>query len=269
MRGASAESFEELVAELGNAVRGGSDGNRLADDLFAVSGLLADEPSLRRVLTDLSVDADAKSGLVRQMLAGKVADPALDLVAAAAGRRWAATRDLGDALEQLGVIAVVRAAEGSGEADALEDQLFGFGQLVTDNHGLRDALSDPARSSADKRELLRGLLEGRATPGLVRLAEQAVSGTHRNVIVAIEAYQKVAASQRDRLVALVRVARPLGDAEQGRLASALSAQYGRPVHLNTLVDSDVIGGVRIEIGDDVIDGTVASRLDDARRRLAG
>jgi F-type H+-transporting ATPase subunit delta len=41
------------------------------------------------------------------------------------------------------------------------------------------------------------------------------------------------------------------------------------VHLNVVVDPEVIGGIRVEIGDDVIDGTVSSRLDDAGRKLAG
>jgi F-type H+-transporting ATPase subunit delta len=101
------------------------------------------------------------------------------------------------------------------------------------------------------------------------LSQQSTSGAHRTVGVALEHYQKVVASERERLVALVRVATPLEESESRRLADALSRQYQRPVHLNVIIDDTVIGGVRVEVGDDVIDGTVASRLDDARRRLAG
>jgi F-type H+-transporting ATPase subunit delta len=267
-KGASVGSLETLIAELGAAISGGVDGNQVADDLFNTSTVLLREPSLRRVLTDFSLESSAKSNLVRQMFDGKLGAAALDLVASAAGQRWASTRDLAEALEQLGVVAVVKAAELAGEADALEDQLFSFGQLVSTHHELRDALSDPARSADDKRTLLRALLDGKATAGTIRLAEQAVSGSHHTVAVAIATYQKVAAAQRNRLVALVRVARPLGDGEAERLATSLAAQYGRPVHLNMVVEPALIGGVRVEIGDDVIDGTVVSRLDNARR-LAG
>lgn len=269
MRGASAESLERLTGQLGSAIESGSDANRVADDLFGVSALLRREPSLRRMATDLSLQAASKSDFVRGLL-GEQLDPAsLDLVSGAVAQRWAATRDLADALELLGVIAVVKGADKADQADVLEDELFGFGRLVSENPELRDALSDPARSQEDKNALLRSLLDGRATAATIRLAEQAVSGSHRTVAVAVEEYQKVAARNRDRMVATARVARELEDGDRERLQGALTQQYGRPVHLNVVVDPEVVGGVKVEIGDDVIDGTVASRLDDARRRLAG
>jgi F-type H+-transporting ATPase subunit delta len=269
MRGASAESLATLTEALGQAVDGGADAGQLAEDLFGVSALLASEPSLRRVVTDLSVSGEAKSGLVRSILGDKVGSVALDIVAKAASLRWAATRDLGDALEQLGVIALVRGADKAGQADALETQLFGLGRLVTENPDLRDALSDSSRSVADRSALVGGLIGSKVTPATARLAEQAVAGSHRTVSLALEEYQKVAAANRSRLVGTVRVARELSDADRTRLEAALTRQYSRPVHLNVLVDPSVIGGIKVELGDDVIDGTVASRLDDARRRLAG
>ena len=67
----------------------------------------------------------------------------------------------------------------------------------------------------------------------------------------------------------MRTARELGDGRAGRLVEALGKQYRTDVHLHVVVEPDLVGGLRVEIGDDVIDGTVASRLDDARRRLAG
>jgi F-type H+-transporting ATPase subunit delta len=221
------------------------------------------------VLTDVSVGSDAKSGLVRQVFAGSLSEPGLDLAAEAAAQRWAAVRDLADTLERLAVVAVVRGAESDGEADAVEEQLFTVQRLVADNPGLRDALGDPSRAVEDKQQLLRSLLEGRAARGTIQLVEQAVTGSHRTVGLAIEAYQRLAATERERLVALVRVARPLSGTESERLKAALTREYSRQVDLNVLVDPDVLGGVRVEVGDDVIDGTVSSRLDAARRKLAG
>ena len=99
--------------------------------------------------------------------------------------------------------------------------------------------------------------------------EQALAGSFRSFHAAITEYQKVAASTRGEGLAHVRVARELSDGQRSRLAEALSSQYARPVHLNIEVDPAVIGGMRVEIGDDVIDGTVAARLAEARRKLAG
>jgi F-type H+-transporting ATPase subunit delta len=291
MRGASADSLAALTEELGpakglvptvkqwaskltgsggqGAEDDGSTSARMADDLFGVADVLRREPGLRRTLTDVSVPAEPKVRLVRQIFDRALAPESMDLVASAVSRRWTAPRDLVDALEHLGVVCVLRSAEQRGEADVLEDELFGFGRIVADNPELRDALSDPARSTEDKRQLVRTLLEGRVTSGTLRLAQESVAGTHRTVALAVEAYQKIVADHRNRLVATVRVARELGEAETARLADALERQYGRPVHLNVMIDPDVIGGIRVEIGDDVIDGTVSSRLDDARRKLAG
>lgn len=269
MRGASAESLETLTRALDDTVRGGTDGAGLGQELFAVAAMLHGEASLRRVLTDLSRTAESKSELARGLLAGKVAPATAELVATGAAQRWASTRDLPEALEQIGVVAVVKGAENAGQADQLEDELFSFTRLVAENPSLRDALSDPARSTADKRGLLHGLLADKLSGPALMLIDQALAGSHRSVQVAVEQYQKIAAAHRDRLVAEVRVAKPLAQGDQERLTRALAAQYGRQVKLNTIVDPEVIGGIRVEIGDDVIDGTVASRLDDARRSLAG
>ncbi|HNO40611.1 MAG TPA: F0F1 ATP synthase subunit delta [Marmoricola sp.] len=263
-RGASADAFTALSNQL-DAV----DADALAavaDDLFGVAAVLRNEPGLRRAATDVSTEAGAKSQLVSGILEGKVSGQALEIVAAAAARRWTLTRDLADALEQLGVVGLAKSA---GQGDRLATELFEVGQLIEQNDDLRAALSDPVRSAADKASLLRGLLEGKALPATIRLAEQGASGSYRTVTAALEAYQKVAAAVQGEVVAKVRVARALSESEQGRLATALQAQYGTNIHLDVIVEPALLGGMRVEIGDDVIDGTVSSRLEDAHRKLVG
>jgi F-type H+-transporting ATPase subunit delta len=267
LRGASAESLRELTTELGGALRAGQHAERVAGELYDVASLLRAEPALRRFLTDASLPAEAKQGLGRQVLEGKVDDVTLALVTSAAARRWTVTRDLPDAMERLSEL--TRVTSVGGDSDRLADELFALSQTVTAHPELRDALANPARSTEDKSTLLDTLLGGKALPATVALAKQALGGTYRTLTSALAAYRQVAAEAKGEAVATVRVVSPLDDADRDRLAKALSEQYGKQVHLNEVVDPDVLGGLRVEIGDDVIDGTVSSRLDDARRKLVG
>lgn len=267
LRGASAEAQGALREKVDGAATASADLAALGDDLLGAAAVLRAEPGLRRVATDQAIESNAKDGLVRQVFGGKLSAAGLDLVADAVGRRWTASRDLADSLETLGVIAVVKSA--GTDSARLADELFAIAQLVNEHADLRAALSDPARTAADKGALLSGLLDGKALEATKRLAVLALNGSHRTVVVALDEYQKLAASVRDESVAKVRVAKDLSAADRDRLQNALAAQYGRPVHLNVSVEPGLIGGMRVEIGDDVIDGSVSSRLDDARRKLAG
>ena len=267
-RGAAADAVATLTGELATTVSGSPEvAAQVSGDLFSVATTLRAEATLRRFVTDASVAPQARQGLVDQVLGGKVSEQALGLLRSAVSRRWVKTRDLADALEHLSVVALVISA--GDQASRLADELFEFAQAVKENPSLRDALSDPARSHHDKARLVDDLLAGKALPATSSLVVQALGGSHRTVGVALAEYQKVAAEAQHQGVATVRVAHDLPELERTRLAGALERQYGRPVHLNVVVDPSVLGGVRVEIGDDVIDGTISGRLEDARRRLVG
>lgn len=267
LRGASREALAALASELDSKLQGGADAGRVGDDLFTVATLLRSEPGLRRVATDVSVDAAAKQRLVGEIFGGKVDQAALDIIGSAVGRRWTVGRNLADALEHLSEVAIVRSA--GDDSGRLADELFAFGQTVNQEPELRNALSDPARSVTDKAELLRSILEGKALPATITLAEHSVAGTYRTVATALTSYQQVAADVHGERVATVRVAHELSEGDRQRLTEALTRQYDRQIHLNVVIDPEVIGGIKVEIGNDVIDGTVSSRLDEARRKLAG
>jgi len=79
---------------------------------------------------------------------------------------------------------------------------------------------------------------------------------------------ELAAEQRRRMLAEVRTAVPLTEEQSRRLAAALSAQQGREVRLGVIVDPEVVGGIVVRVGDDVIDGSIASRLEQARRAVS-
>ncbi len=265
IRGASAEALATLSSQLEGAASS-KEGATVGGELFSVASVLRSEPALRRIAADVSVAAEAKAGLAEQVFGGHVSATTLGLVKTAFGQRWTAARDIADVLEHLGAVATVTAA--GKDAGRVSDELFAFANTVKGSPELREALADQSRTQADRTGLVRSLLEGKAHPATVALAEQSLSGSHRTVDVALSSYQKVAADVQGKGVAVVRVARPLADADATRLAAALTAQYGKEIHLNVIVDPAVVGGIKVEIGDEIIDGTVSSRLDDAGRRLS-
>jgi F-type H+-transporting ATPase subunit delta len=274
VRGVSRASLAEAKEQLAAALAGpaAADGTALAvgSDLLAVVHLLDREHALRRALSDPAKPAGEKAAVVEQLLAGQVSPVAVELTAAAVRLRWSAPRDLADALEQLAVTALMIAADAQGQLDDVEDELFRFSRVVAAETDLRVALADPFTPPERKHELLALLLEGKVPEVTMRLiAEAAEYPRGRSLEKSLEEYMRLAAQRRQRVVAVVRTATELSAGQRARLATALAAAYGHEVQLNMVLDPQVVGGLAIQVGDEVIDGTVASRLETVRRRLAG
>ncbi|WP_418959157.1 F0F1 ATP synthase subunit delta [Streptomyces tritici] len=242
----------------------------LADELAAVTALLDREVSLRRVLTDPAQPGEAKAALAQRLLSGQVGGETVDVVSGMVRSRWSQSRDLVDSVEELANIADLTAAQQAGDLDDVEDELFRFGRIVTSSKELRSALTDKAAGAAAKGELLRSLLGGKARPATERLIVRLVTQPRgRSLEQGLESLSKLAAARRDRMVAVVTSAIPLSDQQKQRLGAVLAKLYGRQMHLNLDVDPTVLGGISVRVGDEVIDGTIAERLAEATRRLAG
>ncbi|RLL68923.1 F0F1 ATP synthase subunit delta [Streptomyces sp. Z26] len=271
MNGASREALAAARENL-NALTDSTsvDATVLADELAAVTALLDREVSLRRVLTDPAQAGEAKAELAGRLLSGQVGGAAVDLVSGMVRSRWSRSRDLVDALEELADTADLVAAERAGALEDVEDELFRFGRTVASSSELRAALTSRTASRTAQTELLHTLLGGKARPATERLVTRLVGQPRgRSLEGGLEALSKLAAERRDRSVAVVTSAVPLSDWQRERLSAALASLYGRQVHLNLDVDPDVLGGIAVRIGDEVINGSIADRLDEAQRRMAG
>jgi F-type H+-transporting ATPase subunit delta len=269
MRGLSRTSLAD-VEERFNAVAGSADLGTLSDELFAVADLLDREHGLRRALSDPARLPEQKASTIRTLLGGKVSEAAIATAEAAVAAKWSRAGDLADVLERLGVVAAAAEAESQSRLDDVEDELFRFGRIVAANPDLRRALSDAAAPESGKRQLLSNLLGDKVAPTSLRLITQVAAHPRgRSLETGLEEFGQLVAQQRQRLVAVVRSAVELSDAQKQRLADWLRTSYGRDVHLNVEVDKRVLGGFSVRIGDEIIDTTIVGRIEEVRRRLAG
>jgi F-type H+-transporting ATPase subunit delta len=268
MQGSSRAAFAAAHDAFAAALGSGADWSALAEDLFGVTGALDSSASLRRAMVDPSRDVNAKRSLVAGLFGPKISEGAVGLLNVLVAERWAEDRDLGDAIETLAVEAVVACAEAGGRLDALEDDLFRFGRVVTADSRLRDALSARGGDENVKSALVEALLEGKASAETIRLVRQAaVHPRGRRFGRVLEEYLLIAARRREQLTATVTAAVRLDDAQRRRLALVLSDIYGRPVQLNVVLDPAVVGGIRVQVGDEVVDGTILRRIQEAERAL--
>jgi F-type H+-transporting ATPase subunit delta len=271
MHGGSARALREVLdktsAVLSGGNQNGADAHKIGTDLFSLALSLDGAHSLRRALTEPAVPTEAKARLLHTLFDGKVAEATLEVCEVGVGHRWSRTRDFPDALEQASVSALAAQAEDAGDLDEVEDNLFRFARILEANAGLREALADSAVPLQGRRSLLRDLVGDKVDDITVTMLGQAAAGRHRSMGAALAVYQRLAAAQRDRMIATVWVAAPLSDDHRRRLTEALSQEHDRQIHLNVVVDPDVLGGVRVSVGDEVLDSTVEARLKQAQRRL--
>ena len=269
MRGASRASYAELRDRLAAAVPTAAIAERTGDELFAVVRLLDAEHGLRRALADPAKPSQEKAAAARRLLHGRVSEGTEELVAAATAARWATPGDMADAIEQLAIEALTLSAQLGGTLDDLEDDLFRFARVLSAQTGLRSALIGPAGATA-KRSLLENLLSGKvSSPSLSLITQVLTHPRGRSPQAVLDLCAGIAAHLREQLIAVVRVATELTAEQRSRLATTLTEAYGRGIHINVVHDPAVVGGMSVQIGDELIDGTAASRLAAVRRRLAG
>ena len=250
---------------------------QLAKELFGILGMVDSSAGLRRALTDPSRNGDEKSALVRQLVGGKVSADAAEIAGGLASSRWATARDIGDALETLAATVVISVAENKSAVSAsgisgleeLENDLFSFNQAVASNHEVQRALSEPQASAAAKATLAEKLVPGVSEEAKVLITQAVTQPRGIKATRLVERFAELAAKRQQRWIATVSVTRPLTPTQLARLQAGLNAMYGRELKVNVNVDPALIGGIRVQIGDEVLDASVITRLGELQRQLAG
>ena len=267
--GSSRQSLVAARTALDAAVKGvdAQAASTLSAELFFAADVLGSNISVRRALTDTSRDAAAKGTLIKDLLASKVGKAAVGLLTDLAALRWSGTKDLVQVIEQLAIEAEATAANISGELDRVENEMFVISNTISNSSELRKAVKSDAQVA--KAQLVAELLKN-ASSSTTKLVSQMVNAWRgRSIESAFADFQWALAARRNRVIALVRIAAPMSQAQQDRLEAALNKQVGQPVRMNIEIDPAVLGGVSVKFADEMVDGSVSNRLAGAARALAG
>lgn len=273
MAGVSSESLSAALADLEAMLPTAS--LSLAGELFGVLGVLDGSAGLRRALTDPTREGNEKSALVHSLLDGKASSDAVEITAKLAALRWAGARDISDALETLASTVAIAVAEqgngidgGVGGLEKLENDLFAFKGTVDSDHELQAALTDPQATASAKRTLALRLVPNASAEAQLLIGQAAEAPRGLRPTALVEKFAELAARRQKRWIAEVAVARPLSGEQTERLRTGLNRLYGRELKLNTTVDPSLVGGLRVTVGDEVIDASTVTRLGELRRQFA-
>ena len=273
MRSASRLALQDLLDHFGGVADDLDDSalSKLADDLASVAALLIRETVVTRYLTQPSEDASPRVQLAERLVSGKIGEHALDVFKTAVGERWSAEADLVDAIELASRQASLVRAEKAGKVDEVEDQLFRFSRILDAQPRLAILLGDYEAPAEARVQLLRNVL-GDAGAGVDDITAELLTKTvellrGQPADQAVQGLAEVAVARRGEVVAQVSAAAELSDAQQTRLTEVLSRIYGHPVTTQISTDPELLGGLAITVGDEIIDGTLSSRLAAAQTQL--
>ena len=157
----------------------------------------------------------------------------------------------------------VASAESNGAQ--IEDEIYRFSQVLQSSEELKSTLSDASIPSARRQQIVEELLDGQATQTTVALVSMIVAAGMGSDIKAIaDRVVGLGAESRDKAVAEVYSVVDLSSDQQQRLAAALKSATGKDVEMKIIIDESVMGGLLVQIEDEVIDGTVRTRLKQLR-----
>ncbi len=273
MRSASRQAVISLLERFGDMAKNldNKDLSSLSSELVSVAEMLDREIVVTRYLTVPAEDAAPRVRLIERLVSGNVSDATLDVLRLAVSERWSTNSDLIDAIEHISRQALLEVAERENKVDDVEDQLFRFSRILDAQPRLAILLGDYALPVEGRVGLLRNVLDsasGRFNPIVVSLLTQTVQLLKgQSAEDAVQFLTQVAVARRGEIIAQVGAAAELSDDQRSRLTDVLGRIYGHPVTVQLQIDAELLGGLLISVADEVIDGTLASRLAAAEAQL--
>lgn len=242
---------------------------KFAEEIFGIGAAIGSSIQLRNILSDPSGEKKAKAGALQAVFGKAVSKEALEFATTLSGYRWSKGGDLVAAFTQLGVFTIAGIVAKAKKLEELEAELFAFNQALASDRDLQTAFSSRQASLEAKLELIDTLTKKKVSEAATILLRNAIINS-RNVRLAVmlENFIKQVSAYAERLVANVTVAAELSKSQLERLEASLSKTYGQEINLNVEIDPSILGGVKVQVSGEIIDGSVVARLNQAKMQLA-
>ncbi len=263
---ADRESRDSLAPKLRDTRE---DAWRIGNELFTITKVLDDSIQLERALTDPSRPVADKVAVLKGLLGDNAHPMTMEIMTDLVSRRWSRARDIANAVEDFGVDAMMYYADATGATLQVSIELSELHSALLNLPVVRAKLYDYQATSEARVKLFREVFSGKTLNKVtMRLAEHATCNLRRRrYLETIQWLINKFSRHMGESMVTVTTATPLKKEQIERLVEVYSAKVGRQVHINSVVDPTVLGGMRIQVGDEVTDNTVVAQLQNLHRKV--
>lgn len=263
---ADRESRDSLAPKLRDTRE---DAWRIGNELFTITKVLDDSIQLERALTDPSRPVADKVAVLKELLGDNAHPMTMEIMTDLVSRRWSRARDIANAVEDFGVDAMMYYADATDATLQVSIELSELHSALLNLPVVRAKLYDYQATSEARVKLFREVFSGKTLNKVtMRLAEHATCNLRRRrYLETIQWLISKFSRHMGESMVTVTTATPLKKEQIKRLVEVYSAKVGRQVHINSVVDPTVLGGMRIQVGDEVTDNTVVAQLQNLHRKV--
>lgn len=263
---ADRESRDSLAPKLRDTRE---DAWRIGNELFTITKVLDDSIQLERALTDPSRPVADKVAVLKELLGDNAHPMTMEIMTDLVSRRWSRARDIANAVEDFGVDAMMYYADATDATLQVSIELSELHSSLLNLPVVRAKLYDYQATSEARVKLFREVFSGKTLNKVtMRLAEHATCNLRRRrYLETIQWLINKFSRHMGESMVTVTTATPLKKEQIKRLVEVYSAKVGRQVHINSVVDPTVLGGMRIQVGDEVTDNTVVAQLQNLHRKV--
>lgn len=263
---ADRESRDSLAPKLRDTRE---DAWRIGNELFTITKVLDDSIQLERALTDPSRPVADKVAVLKELLGDNAHPMTMEIMTDLVSRRWSRARDIANAVEDFGVDAMMYYADATDATLQVSIELSELHSALLNLPVVRAKLYDYQATSEARVKLFREVFSGKTLNKVtMRLAEHATCNLRRRrYLETIQWLINKFSRHMGESMVTVTTATPLKKEQIKRLVEVYSAKVGRQVHINSVVDTTVLGGMRIQVGDEVTDNTVVAQLQNLHRKV--